>query len=134
MFKLCHVPRVWGAIACAAFLFSNFVVGAHATTADDVRKKIDELKATLAAFDRKASVATDINALRNLLLDKKLIGSGAPDAFIQYSGEIQTLLSDNDSRQLVRDKAIDAVNALSMALDGVQPDATSIIRRISSSN
>jgi hypothetical protein len=124
VFKLCNAPRFWGAIWCATFLLSIFVVGAHATTADDVRKKIDELKATLAAFDGKNSVAADINGLRKLLLDKKLIGGGAADAFIQYSGEIQTLLSDNETRLLIRDKAIDSVNALSTALDGALPDVT----------
>lgn len=95
---------------------------AQASTADDVRKKIDELKTVLDAFDGKASIAADVINLRKHLLDKKLIGDGAADAFVQYSGEIQTLLKDKDTVLLIRTKAIDSATALSTALGPVFPD------------
>ncbi len=120
--------RLWGALEiCRAISFVALLLpfvgaAAQASTADDVHKKIEELKAVLAAFDGKGSVASDVNSLRKLLLDKKLIGDGAADAFAQYSDEIQTLLKDKDSVLLVRTKAFSSATALATALATVFPD------------
>lgn len=126
MFKVWGAPGCWGAFFSAAILFSMLVSGAQAqaTTADDVIKQIKALQEAITKYDGKGSVAAEVNGLRKQLLDKKLIGGGAADAFVQYSDEVQTLLRDDERRLLVRDKAIASVTALSTALDAVLPDAT----------
>jgi hypothetical protein len=105
-----------------ALLLPSLGAAAQASTAEDVRKKIAELKLVLDAFDGKASVASDVSDLRKRLLDKKLVGD-APDAFGQYSDEVQTLLKDKESSQQIFKKAGPSVTQLSAALDAMFADA-----------
>ena len=125
--RLRNAPASWGTVFCAAILFLTLVGGARATTADDVRKKIDELKAALAAFDGKDSVAADAIALRTQLLDKKVVPSAAAaDAFIQIGAEIQALLADEDSLRTIGDNkaALVAATASIKELNKLAPDVS----------
>jgi len=121
--------QLWSASCIAVTTILTLAGEAHGATADEVRTKIAELKAALTAFDGKASIAADINGLRQQLLDKKLIGDGAADAFVQYSSEIQTLTKDTASAQLVRENkaAADSVTALFTALDPLAADMPDIL-------
>jgi hypothetical protein len=124
-------PVLRGAVLlCASlcFVFAGLlsVAGrAHASTAEEVRKKIAELQAVLKDFDGKQPVFADIGELRKSLLDRKLVGDGVKDIFIQHSSELQSLLKDDQSRQLIRDNAKTApsLEALYDALDQLALDA-----------
>jgi hypothetical protein len=88
-----------------------FLGGAQATTAEEVRKKIGELKTVLADFDGKNSVATDVRQLRKLLLDRKFIGNSDVDAFVEDSTDIQELLRNAQSSQVIKSNATSAASA-----------------------
>jgi hypothetical protein len=120
-----NAPASWGAAFCAAVLFLTLVGGAQATTAADVRQKIEELKTALAAFDGKDSVAADAIALRTQLLDKKVVPSAAAaDAFIQIGADIQALLADPAYRKAIGDSkaALVAATASIKELNKLAPD------------
>ena len=125
MFEWRCVLRFSWSVACIAVVaISTLADSVHAAPADDVVKKIEELNAALTAFDGKTSVAADINGLRKLLRDKKLLGNDAADVFVLYSNDIQDLLKDDPSAQLVRDgkAAANSVTALLVQLNKLAPD------------
>jgi hypothetical protein len=103
MFKSCNAPGFWGTVWRALFLLSIFVVGAHATTADDVQKKIEDLKAAIKAFDgRRNEIADKLSDFRQFVLDNGFHGDNEKDAFVKYSDALQKILKDDDSRLQVQ--------------------------------